>query len=141
MKNLVDTALSIATKAHEGQKDKAGMPYINHPLHVASMMESEDEKAVALLHDVIEDTYYTKDMLLIEGIPMHIVDAVEALTHAGDTDYFEYLKTVKKNPLALSVKIQDLIHNSDLSRIEHPSPKDFKRLEKYKKALEFLSKK
>lgn len=141
MNNFVDIALKIAAKAHKGQVDKAGKPYIHHPIHVASMMDTDEEKAVALLHDIIEDTCYTKDMLLKAGIPQNVADAVEIMTHTDDTDYFEYLAQVKTNPLALAVKIQDIIHNSDISRIKHPTENDYKRLEKYKKALEYLTEK
>ena len=141
MNNFVDIALKIAAKAHKGQVDKAGKHYIHHPIHVASMMDTDEEKAVALLHDIIEDTCYTKDMLLKAGIPQNVADAVEIMTHTDGTDYFEYLAQVKTNPLALAVKIQDITHNSDISRIKHPTENDYKRLEKYKKALEYLTEK
>ncbi|MDO4478680.1 MAG: HD domain-containing protein [Lachnospiraceae bacterium] len=141
MSSLVELAHGIATKAHEGQVDKAGKPYIDHPVHVASRLETDEEKAVGLLHDVIEDTSITADDLLKAGIPQNVVDAIKAMTHPDHLDYFEYLKELKQNPLAVKVKIQDLLHNSDLSRIEKPTAKDFARLEKYKKALAFLTEK
>lgn len=138
MTKLFKAALEIATEAHKGQVDKAGKAYIDHPLFVASKMETEEEKAVALLHDVLEDSDYTADDLLKAGIPEKVLEAVKAITHLEGQDYFEYLKGVKANPLACKVKIQDVLHNSDITRIENPTEKDFARLNKYKNALDFL---
>jgi hypothetical protein len=137
--DFVEKALTIATVAHASQKDKAGVDYIEHPKTVASFVDTPEEKAVAYLHDVIEDTEVTADDLREEGIPDVVVDAVVVLTHPKQQLYFEYLKTVKKNKLAKTVKLADLRHNSDLSRINRKlTETDYKRLEKYKLAKEFL---
>ena len=137
--SMVDLAFSIARKAHEGQLDKAGVDYIEHPIYVASQVDTEEEKAVALLHDVIEDSHYTAEELLQAGLPETVVTAVQVLTKKKEQDYQTYLETVKKNPLARVVKLADLKHNSDLSRLSSITEKDRERLKKYKKAIDFLS--
>ena len=137
--SMVDLALSIARKAHEGQLDKAGVDYIEHPIYVASQVDTEEEKAVALLHDVIEDSLVSAEELLQAGLPETVVTAVQVLTKKKEQDYQTYLETVKKNPLARVVKLADLKHNSDLSRLSSITEKDRERLKKYKKAIDFLS--
>jgi len=137
--SIVDLALSIARKAHEGQLDKAGVDYIEHPIYVASQVDTEEEKAVALLHDVIEDSPVSAEELLQAGLPETVVTAVQILTKKKEQDYQTYLETVKKNPLARVVKLADLKHNSDLSRLSSITEKDRERLKKYKKAIDFLS--
>ena len=137
--SMVDLALSIARKAHEGQLDKAGVDYIEHPIYVASQVDTEEEKAVALLHDVIEDSPVSAEGLLQASLPETVVTAVQVLTKKKEQDYQTYLETVKKNPLARVVKLADLKHNSDLSRLSSITEKDKERLKKYKKAIDFLS--
>ena len=137
--SIVDLALSIARKAHEGQLDKAVVDYIEHPIYVASQVDTEEEKAVALLHDVIEDSPVSAEELLQAGLPETVVTAVQVLTKKKEQDYQTYLETVKKNPLARVVKLADLKHNSDLSRLSSITEKDRERLKKYKKAIDFLS--
>ena len=134
-----ELALKIATEAHKGQVDKAGVPYINHPLIVASLVETEEEKIVALLHDTIEDTNITEQDLLNYGFSNKIVEAVKLLTHNKDVPYMDYVAKIKDNELARKVKIADLTHNSDLSRLKEITEKDKKRYEKYQKALLYLS--
>ena len=136
---MLELALSIATKAHRGQFDKAGIDYIEHPIFVASQVDSEEERAVALLHDVIEDSSVTAEELLNAGLPETVVTAVQILSKKKGQDYQTYLKTVKSNPLARAVKLADLKHNSDLLRLETITDKDLERLEKYKKAIDYLS--
>ena len=137
--SIVDIALSIARQAHEGQLDKAGVDYIEHPIYVASQVDTAEEKAVALLHDVIEDSPVSAEELLQAGLPETVVTAVQVLTKKKEQDYQTYLETVKKNPLARVVKLADLKHNSDLSRLPSITAKDRERLKKYKKAIDFLS--
>ena len=137
--SMVDLALPIARQAHEGQLDKAGVDYIEHPIYVASQVDTEEEKAVALLHDVIEDSPVSAEELLQAGLPETVVTAVQVLTKKKEQDYQTYLETVKKNPLARLVKLSDLKHNSDLSRLSSITEKDRERLKKYKKAIDFLS--
>ena len=136
---MLELALSIATEAHNGQFDKAGVDYIEHPIYVASQVDTEEEKAVALLHDVIEDSPVSAEELLQAGLPETVVTAVHVLTKKKEQDYQTYLETVKKNPLARVVKLADLKHNSDLSRLSSITEKDRERLKKYKKAIDFLS--
>ena len=137
--SMVDLALSIARQAHEGQLDKAGVDYIEHPIYVASQVDTEEEKAVALLHDVIEDSPFTAEELLLAGLLETVVTAVQILSKKKGQDYQTYLENVKSNPLARVVKLADLKHNSDLSRLSSVTDKDLERLEKYKKAIDYLS--
>lgn len=138
LNDYVELTLSIATEAHKGQKDKAGIDYINHPKTVASFVNTDDEKATAYLHDVLEDTEITSEELLQKGIPVSVVNAVEVLTKTKDVSYLDYLKKIKKNPIARVVKLADLRHNSDLTRINQPTASDFKRTVKYEMAIEYL---
>lgn len=137
--SLYVKALEISKIAHEGQMDKAGVDYIQHPIYVASLVNTEEQKAVALLHDVIEDSEITKEDLIHAGISTNVVEAVNTLTKVRGESYINYLKKVKSNNLARVVKLADLQHNSDLTRIKKPNKKDFERLEKYKQAIEYLS--
>ena len=136
---LEELAFEIAKTAHAGQTDKAGLDYILHPLQVAAEMTTDEEKAVALLHDIIEDTDVTANELLAKGLPDNVVEAVKALTKKHNQNYAAYLAGVKKNRLATAVKLADLKHNSDLSRLEKITQKDRERAEKYRKAIEYLS--
>ena len=136
---MLELALSLAKKAHRGQFDKAGVDYIEHPIYIASQVCTEDEKAVALLHDVIEDSPFTAEELLQAGLPETVVTAVQVLTKKKGQDYQTYLENVKSNSLARFVKLADLKHNSDLSRLSSVTDKDLERLEKYKKAIDYLS--
>ena len=139
MNDMVIRALEIAAVAHAGQVDKAGIAYIRHPITVASLVETPEEKMVAYLHDVVEDTDVTLADLKEAGFSTAVLDAVNAMTHRKDEPREEYLKRVKANPLARRVKLADLTHNSDLSRIPDPKEKDIKRREKYLKELEYLT--
>ena len=130
-------AILIAYNAHMGQLDKMGLPYIFHPVHLAEQMDSEEECIVALLHDVVEDTSITFADLEKE-FSKEVIDALKLLTHDKSTDYFEYVEKIKENDLAKKVKIADLKHNSDITRIENPKKEDEERNIKYKKALEIL---
>lgn len=133
-----ELALEIAQRAHKGQKDRGGRPYINHPLAVASMVEGEKEKVVALLHDVAEDTPVSLDSLRVL-FGDEIADALTLVTHEDGTDYMEYVAGTKTNPIARAVKIADLTHNMDPSRLDHePTAKDEERFAKYRKAKELL---
>ncbi len=133
-----ELALQIAKKAHAGQVDKADNDYILHPMTVASYMDTDTEKAVAYLHDVLEDTNITVDQLRNQ-FPKEIVDAVIILTRNKDESYFEYIQRVSKSKLAKKVKVEDLLHNLDITRIKEPTERDFKRLEKYRNAVLYLA--
>lgn len=129
-------AFIVAIKAHQGQKDKGGKPYILHPINVALNVKGKDEKIVALLHDVIEDTSYTIDDL--DFLSEKQRKALLLLTHDNNVPYMEYIEEVKKNKIASKVKLADLEQNMNLKRLKAISNKDLKRLEKYKRAKEIL---
>ena len=133
-----ELALQIAQKAHSGQVDKAGKDYILHPMTVASYMDTDVEKTIAYLHDVLEDTDVTVDALR-KIFPNEIVDTLITLTHRKDESYFEYIQRVSKSKLAKKVKVADLLHNLDITRIKEPTKQDYERLEKYKKAILYLT--
>ena len=130
--------LSIANKAHKNQVDKAGKPYVEHIIAVAERVEDNNDKIVAFLHDVIEDSDYTLDFLRKIGFNEDIVKSVECITKIKNEPYEKYLERIKLNPRATRVKIADLNHNMDLNRLAVITDKDEKRLEKYKKAVEYL---
>ncbi|HEU8062309.1 TPA: GTP pyrophosphokinase [Streptococcus pneumoniae] len=136
---MIDIALAIAKKAHAGQVDKAGVDYIQHPLYVASQVNTEQEKAVALLHDVIEDSDITAADLFASGLSNEVVTAVQILTKKKGQSYQEYFGKVKSNNLARVVKLADLKHNSDLSRLKSVTNTDYERVKKYKNAIYYLS--
>ena len=137
----VRRAYEIAAAAHRGQVDKSGVAYINHPLTVAANVgENISAVIVALLHDVAEDTSLTVDDLR-QKIPLTAAEirALELLTHDEKISYAEYIARIKADDLARTVKLADLRHNSDLSRIKNPAPNDFARAEKYRAALNILT--
>ena len=131
-------ALELAVEKHKNQTDKAGNPYILHPLHVMENVNSKEGKIIAILHDIIEDTDVTEDYLLKIGLSKRIVDAVVALTRSEDIDYQEYIKTLSSNPLAKEVKLADLEHNMDLKRLPTLEEKDLERNRKYQIAYHYL---
>lgn len=139
MRDDIKLAHEIAKRAHKGQVDKAGAPYILHPETVASFVTKDDEKIVAYLHDVIEDTPCQLRDLENAGFSSEIIKAVDLLTRKTGQSYKQYLKLVKTNELARVVKLADLKHNSDLSRRTHVTENDIKRLTKYQDAIVFLS--
>ena len=130
-----ETAVRIVAEAHRGQVDKSGLPYILHPLAVASKVDTLKLKTIALLHDTIEDTDVTAEYLIEQGIPQEIVEVVELLTKPEDEEYESYLRRVKKNPKALAVKLADLAHNTDPSRVSGLNEKRRKKYETAKKIL------
>ncbi len=112
---LANKALRIAYDAHAGQYDSCNIPYIFHPLHLAEQMEDEVTTCTALLHDVVEDTQITFEDLE-KDFPKEVMDALRLLTHDFQTDYFDYVRKIRTNPVAKAVKLADLAHNSDESR-------------------------
>ena len=135
----LEKAIEIAVQAHRGAIDKSGSPYILHPLAVMHNLDTDDEKIVAVLHDVVEDTEWTFEKLLGEGFSVTVVDALRSVTKQDDgEDYFDFIQRAKKNPLGRRVKIADIRHNMDVTRIKVLSDKDVTRLNKYKKSLEIL---
>ncbi|MGC6768018.1 HD domain-containing protein [Enterococcus sp. LJL51] len=138
LKLLHGLAEQLAAKAHAGQVDKGGQPYIKHPLAVANMVGSTEQKIVALLHDSIEDTFVTEAFLRENGFTERIIQSIVTLTKDKTISYEEYLSAVKMDNSAWIVKMADLKQNMDLSRIPQPKEEDFKRLEKYEAALSYL---
>ncbi|MDK8180608.1 GTP pyrophosphokinase [Paenibacillus sp. UMB4589-SE434] len=136
--NNISKAIILATKAHDGQVDKGGNPYILHPLRVMLKMKSEEEKIVAVLHDVLEDTELNSKELLELGLSEDAVFAIECLTRHKDESYIEFIQRLKSVPVARSVKIADIMDNMNLSRIESPTEQDYIRNLKYQKALDEL---
>jgi len=132
---MLNKALNIACVAHKEQVDKGGHPYILHPIRVALHCNTEDERIVALLHDVIEDTPTTLEDLKAEGFNCEILDALKHLTKMEGEDYSTFIKRVSTNRLATQVKIQDLKDNMDTTRL---SGKKHWKLDVYQEALEYL---
>ena len=132
---MLAKALNIAYSAHQGQIDKGGIPYIQHPIRVALNCLTDDEKIVALLHDVIEDTSVTVEELINEGFNQNIIDAIISLTQKNGEDYMTFIRRVSSNELATLVKIQDLKDNMDLRRL---NGKHHWKMDVYQKALSFL---
>ncbi|MBQ4313133.1 MAG: bifunctional (p)ppGpp synthetase/guanosine-3',5'-bis(diphosphate) 3'-pyrophosphohydrolase [Clostridia bacterium] len=136
-------AMRIAYNAHHGAVDKVGLPYIHHPLHLAEQMTDEDTTICALLHDVVEDTELTFDDLRAEGFSEAVLTALRLLTHEEGVPYLEYVAAIKDNPIARAVKLADLRHNTDETRMnaapEPFSPEPTERLRaKYYPAIELL---
>ena len=121
----------LAAKGHMGQVDKGGHPYILHPTRVMLSCKTVEEKTVAMLHDLLEDTAYTEDDLWEEGFSAEVIEAVVCLTKTEGEEYADYVERVCQNKLAARVKLADLKDNMDLNRLPGLTPKDFQRLEKY----------
>lgn len=133
-------AMKLCFEKHKEQFDKSGLPYVFHPFHLAEQMQDEDSTIVALLHDVVEDTNITFEDLSKLGFSSKIIDALRLLTHEEGVPYMEYVKKIKNNELARKVKIADLTHNSDLTRLDVVDEKSINRVKKYKDALDLLTK-
>lgn len=131
---ITKRALWFCMEAHAGQRDKAGLPYANHPLHLAEQMSTEDETCAALLHDVMEDCGATADDLRALGVSSAAVRAVELLTHRDGVPYLDYVRALRENPIARRVKAADLRHNCYLARLDHVTDRDVARLCRYLQA-------
>ena len=136
---MTKKALRLACRAHEGQLDRCGLPYIFHPYHLAEQMDDEVSATVALLHDVVEDTPYTLDDLRAEGFPEEVLDGVALLTHDPAVPYMDYVRRIRSSPLATKVMLADLRHNSDITRLDTVTERDLARLEKYRAAARLLT--
>lgn len=136
--HLTNEAMKIAYHAHHGQVDKSGIPYIFHPYHLAEQMPDEYTTCVALLHDVVEDTDVTIEELR-DIFPPQVIEAVALMTHDEDEPYLDYVRRVSTNPIAKIVKLADLRHNSDQTRLENADEATLAYFqEKYRKAFEIL---
>ena len=135
---LTKKALKISFDAHNNQVDKSGMPYVYHPFHLAEQMNDELSTCVALLHDVVEDTDITLDDLKSKGFPDEVIEALSLMTHNDDVPYLDYVRAMKDNSIARKVKLADLAHNSDLTRLDKVDDKAIERVNKYKQAILIL---
>ena len=139
--SMTITAMQAAYTKHAGQVDKAGVPYIFHPYHLAEQLQDEIACTVALLHDVVEDTDTTFEELS-EKFPDEVIEALRFLTRTKDTPYLEYVKNIKKNKIATAVKLKDLEHNMDKARMSLTHISDEKRkslFDRYTKAVQILT--
>ncbi len=136
---MTKKALKLCFEAHRDQTDKSGMPYVFHPVHLAEQMTDEYTVTVALLHDVVEDTDITFEDITSMGFPAEVTDALKLLTHDDAVEYMDYVAKIKHNPIAKAVKLADLSHNSDTSRLDVVDEKALKRVEKYAAAIKLLN--
>lgn len=136
---LTKKAMKLCFAAHKDQVDKSSLPYVFHPFHLAEQMTTEETTVVALLHDVVEDTSYSLEDIAAMGFPESITDALALLTHDDAVPYMEYVAAIRNNPIAKAVKLADLQHNSDLTRLDHVDTYALQRVEKYRKAIELLT--
>ena len=135
----LERAIEIAQEAHKGVKDKRGHDYIHHPIRVMHAMSNDQEKIVAILHDVAEDSDWTFDRLKEEGFEDSAIESLRCVTkYSEEEDYQEFIKRAATNKIATKVKIADIEDNLDLSRLGTLTEKDLTRIEKYKKALKYL---
>ena len=137
---MTKKALKLCFTVHKDQIDKSGMPYVFHPFHLAEQMQDEDSTIVALLHDVVEDTHHTFDSLREAGFGDDVLRPLALLTRSAETeeDYLAYVARIREDPVARAVKIADLTHNADLTRLPTVTDKDRSRAAKYQKALMLL---
>ena len=135
---LTKKALRLCFDSHKEQTDKTGLPYVFHPFHLAEQMDDELSTVCALLHDVVEDTEITLNDLEAMGFPSAVTEVLALLTHAPEVPYMDYVAGIKTNPVATRVKIADLLHNSDLSRLDTVDERALARNRKYAEALAFL---
>lgn len=136
--DLTKRALKLCFAAHRDQTDKSGLPYVFHPFHLAEQMPDELTTVVALLHDVVEDTPYTLEDLAKLGFPQKVLSSLARLTHDPSVPYLDYVAALKEDPIARQVKLADLRHNSDLTRLDHVDEKARQRAEKYAAAIRLL---
>lgn len=136
---LTKKALRVCFDAHKEQDDKSGMPYVFHPFHLAEQMTDEISTVCALLHDVVEDTDITFDDLSKMGFPAEVIEVLRLLTHDDAVPYFDYVREISKNPVAKAVKLADLRHNSDSTRLDVADEWAKKREKKYKTAITMLT--
>ncbi len=134
----LERAIALAAKAHEGQVDKAGAPYILHPLRVMLRLQTADERIAAVLHDVVEDCGWTIEDLRAEGFSEAVVNAIQSVTKRDGEEYDAFVLRAARDPIGRRVKLADLSDNSDLSRIANPTDRDRARLEKYARAIRLL---
>lgn len=131
-------AMKLCFQAHKQQLDKSGIPYVFHPIHLAEQMKDEETTIVALLHDVVEDSEYSLEDLRALGFGDSVIEAIALMTHDEAVPYMDYVAKIKANPIARAVKLEDLRHNSDLTRLDTVDHKAVERVKKYSQALRLL---
>jgi (p)ppGpp synthase/HD superfamily hydrolase len=135
----VKRAMDLAYRAHLGQTDKGGAPYIFHPIHLAEQMDTETEITAALLHDVVEDTALTLPDLREAGISDEVLAVLDLLTHRPGEPYMDYIRRLAPDPVARKIKLADLRHNGDMTRL---GPEDQEKVcyfqKKYAPAVAYL---
>ena len=136
---MTKMAMKLCFETHKNQLDKTGLPYVFHPFHLAEQMDDEISTVCALLHDVVEDSDITFEDLAKMGFSGEIIEVLKLLTHAEEVPYMDYVREIKKNPTATKVKIADLKHNSDTTRLDVVDEWAIKRNEKYTEALRILT--
>ena len=137
--STLEKAIVIAAAGHAGMTDKAGAPYILHPLRVMLAMTSRNDQIVGVLHDVVEDCDgWTLDKIRDEGFSTEVVEALDSVTQREGEDYFSFVRRAAANPIGRRVKMADLKDNSDLTRIREPQQRDRDRMEKYRKAIKII---
>jgi (p)ppGpp synthase/HD superfamily hydrolase len=135
----IEDAIVLAAQSHRGQVDKAGAPYILHPLRVMLRLKDEADRIAAVLHDVLEDAGITVEFLRERGYREEVLGALDALTRREGESYADFIERVAGNPLARRVKLADLADNMDASRLLEITPKDRERLARYQAAWERLT--
>ncbi len=136
--STLERAIALAAEAHAGQTDKAGAPYILHPLRVMLALETSEERIVGVLHDVMEDTAWTLEALRAEGFSPEMLAALEAVTRRAGEPYEAFVRRAAANPIGRKVKRADLCDNLDRTRIPHPTERDRERWLKYERALALI---
>ncbi|HRC61147.1 MAG: bifunctional (p)ppGpp synthetase/guanosine-3',5'-bis(diphosphate) 3'-pyrophosphohydrolase [Propionivibrio sp.] len=138
MMSTLERAIVIAAEAHAGQMDKAGAPYVLHPLRMMLRLSTSDEMIAAVLHDVVEDCGLSLEMLRADGFSEQVLEAIDSVTRRAEESYEEFVLRAASNSIGRRVKLADLRDNSDLSRIKHPTARDYARVEKYRRAIETI---
>ena len=138
--DMTKRAMCLCFEAHKNQRDKSGLPYVFHPFHLAEQMDDEISTTAALLHDVMEDTDYTLEDLRQMHFPEIVLEALVLLTHEAGTPYMDYVARIRSNSIASKVKLADLRHNSDLTRLNAIDEKALARVQKYQEAIKLLEK-
>lgn len=139
MMSTIERAIQIAAEAHAGQVDKAGAPYVLHPIRVMLRMKTNDERIVAVLHDVVEDSLWTLDLLRAEGFSEGVVRAIDSVTRRDSETYEDFVLRAGLDSIGRRVKLADLEDNCDLGRIAAPTEKDHERIARYRRAIEQLT--
>ncbi|MFN7989769.1 MAG: HD domain-containing protein [Thermoanaerobaculia bacterium] len=136
--STLERAIAIAAEAHSGEVDKAGQPYILHPLRVMLRLATPEERIVAVLHDVLEDTTITREELRAEGFGEAVIEALDSVTKRVGEDYEPFVRRAAGNPIGRRVKLADLADNTDRSRLPNPTSEDEARFAKYERAMEVI---